>query len=142
MIVLDTNVLSELVKPSPDSNVIQWVSQRPVAALFTSTITQAEILYGVSLLPDGDRKKQLQKAVVRLFDELFHERVLPFDGDAAMAYARIAVSRRQSGRPISQFDAQIAAIARSRESQLATRNGMDFEGCGIVVINPWLEQTG
>ncbi len=141
MIILDTNVLSELVKPSPDPNVVHWIGQKPVASLFTSTITQAEILYGVTLMPDGDRKTLLLKAVFRMFDELFAGRLLPFDAEAAMNYALIASDRRRAGRPISQFDAQIAAIARSREGRLATRNVSDFEGCGIVVVNPWVEQS-
>lgn len=141
MIILDTNVLSELVKPSPDPNVVHWIGQKPVASLFTSTITQAEILYGVTLMPDGDRKTLLLEAVFRMFDELFAGRLLPFDAEAAMNYALIASDRSRAGRPISQFDAQIAAIARSREGRLATRNVSDFEGCGIVVINPWVEQS-
>ena len=141
MTILDTNVLSELVKPAPDPNVVHWIGQKPVASLFTSTITQAEILYGVTLMPDGDRKTLLLKAVFRMFDELFAGRLLPFDAEAAMNYALIASDRRRAGRPISQFDAQIAAIARSREGRLATRNVSDFEGCGIVVVNPWVEQS-
>ena len=138
MIILDTNVLSELIKPAPDPNVVHWIGQKPVASLFTSTITQAEIFYGVALMPDSDRKKLLQETVSRMFDELFAGRVLPFDAEAAFNYACIASDRRQTGRPISQFDAQIAAIVRSREGKLATRNAADFEGCGIAVINPWV----
>ena len=139
MIILDTNVLSELIKPAPDPNVVHWIGQKPVASLFTSTITQAEIFYGVDLMPESDRKKLLQATVTKMFNELFAGRVLPFDTEAAINYARIASDRRRSGRPISQFDAQITAITRSREARLATRNVSDFEGCGIKVINPWVE---
>ena len=141
MIILDTNVLSELIKPAPDPNVVQWISQKHAASLFTSTITQAEILYGAALMPDSNRKDLLLKAASRLFDELFAGRVLSFDAEAAFSYAWIASNRRSAGRPISQFDAQIAAITRSREGRLATRNVSDFEGCGIVVINPWVEHS-
>jgi len=140
MIILDTNVLSELIKPAPDQNVVHWIGLKPVASLFTSTITKAEIFYGVALMPDNDRKKLLQATVTKMFDELFAGRVLPFDNEAAINYARIASDRRRTGRPISQFDAQIAAITRSREAKLATRNVSDFEGCGIAVINPWVER--
>ena len=141
MTILDTNVLSELVKPAPDPNVVNWIGQKPVASLFTSTITQAEIFYGVALIPDSDRKKLLLETVTKMFAELFAGRTLPFDTEAAINYARIASDRRRTGRPISQFDAQIAAITRSREAKLATRNVSDFEGCGIAVINPWVERA-
>jgi predicted nucleic acid-binding protein len=137
MIVLDTNVLSELMRPAPDGRVTGWVAARPAVSLFTTTITQAEILYGVALLPDGRRKQSLSEAVQGLFDEDFAGRVLPFDGAAAHAYAVVAAMRRQAGQPIAQLDAQIAAICRSRGAALATRNTDDFAGCGVDVVNPW-----
>jgi predicted nucleic acid-binding protein len=137
MIVLDTNVLSELLRLAPDASVVRWVSAQAVESLFTTTVTQAEMLYGVQLLPSGRRKQQLEEAVGLLFDEDFAGRVLSFDGDAAVAYGRIAAERKRNGRPIPQFDAQIAAIAKSRGGQLATRNVDDFEACGLRVINPW-----
>ena len=103
----------------------------------TTTVTQAEILYGVRLLPSAKRPSRLEAAVGDMFTTDFAGRVLPFDQAAAQAYAEIAVARRRAGRPISQFDAQIAAIARSRDAGVATRNIADFEGCGIGVVDPW-----
>lgn len=137
MIVLDTNVVSEIMRPEPDLAVAAWISARPASSLFTTTVTQAEILYGVRLLPSARRRSRLEAAVDDMFRTDFAGRVLPFDQAAAHAYAEIAVARRRAGRPISQFDAQIAAIARSRDAGVATRNIADFEGCGIAVIDPW-----
>jgi len=139
MIVLDTNVLSELLRPAPEARVLAWLDAQPPASLFTSAVTQGEILYGIRLLPDGQRRKKLWDAAVAIFNEDFAGRVLSFDGDAAGVYAEIGASRRAVGRPISQFDATIAAITRSRGASLATRNAKDFEGCGIDVVNPWAE---
>lgn len=137
MIVLDTNVLSELMKREPDRSIVAWISARPATSLFTTTITQAEILYGIELLPTARRRSRLEEAVKEVFTVDFAGRVLPFDQTAAHAYAQIAAARRRAGRPITQFDAQIAAIARSRGASVATRNIGDFERCGINVIDPW-----
>ncbi len=137
MIVLDTNILSELMKPEPESKVLYWFQRQVSASLFTTTISQAEILYGVALLPEGKRRAELEKAVEGLFEEDFFERLLSFDKVAAQCYATIVVGRRQMGRPISQSDAQIAAIAHSRGAAIATRNDLDFTDCHIEVINPW-----
>ena len=137
MNLLDTNVLSELMKAKPSESVVAWVRSQPVSSLFISTITQAEILYGLTMLPDGSRRKGLQNAASSMFDEDFHERILSFDSLATIEYADIASARRISGQPISQFDAQIAAIARSRRARIVTRNDSDFSNCGIDVMNPW-----
>ena len=137
MIVLDTNVLSELMRPEPSPTVIAWIEARATTSLFTTTITQAEILYGIRLLPSGKRRSEIEEAACEMFRMDFAGRVLPFDQDAAQAYAKIASSRRQAGRPITQFDAQIAAIALSRDGAVATRNIADFEGCGPDLIDPW-----
>lgn len=137
MIVLDTNVLSELMRPAPEVTVTNWVATHSAASLFTTTITQAEILHGVLLLPRGRRRDAIEAAADAMFEEDFAGRTLPFSRQAAHAYAEIAVARRQSGRPISQFDAQIAAIASSTGAGVATRNVADFEGCGIKVSDPW-----
>lgn len=137
MIVLDTNVLSELMKPRPDANVMRWVAAQPTSGLYTSTITQAEILHGVLLLAPGRRRDAIDAAARAMFDEDFAGRILPFGSRAACAYAEIAVARRQLGRPIAQFDAQIAAIAKAAEARLATRNVADFTGCGVTVLDPW-----
>lgn len=137
MIVLDTNVVSELMKSEPAVAVADWIARQPATSLYTTSVTQAEILNGIMLLPSGKRRTALEAAAEAMFQEDFGGRVLPFGGDAARAYAQIAVQRRRAGRPISQFDAQIAAIARSARAAIATRNVGDYEGCGIAVLNPW-----
>jgi predicted nucleic acid-binding protein len=137
MIVLDTNVLSETLRPIPDPQVMAWLAAQPRAALFTTAVTEAEILYGLGLLPEGTRKEALSIAIKAIFDEDFVSTLLSFDSDAADQYAQIAVTRRNGGRPISQFDAMIAAITRSRGATLATRNVKDFVDCGIPIIDPW-----
>jgi toxin FitB len=137
VIVLDTNVLSELMRPSPSTAVARWVAAQPSSSLFTTTITQAEILYGVALLPRGRRREALEGAVGAMFEEEFAERVLPFDAAAAHAFASIAAERRRAGKNIAQLDAQIAAIAHSRDAAIATRNVKDFEACGIELFDPW-----
>lgn len=137
MILLDTNVLSELMKPTPDPGVVGWIAVRPAATLYTTSITQAEILHGVILLPAGKRRNAFDAAAEAMFRDDFPGRILAFGSDAAPLYAQIAVARRKAGRPISHFDAQIAAIARSTGAILATRNVADFEGCGVKLANPW-----
>ncbi len=137
MIVLDTNVVSELMKAAPAANVSDWVAAQPASSLYTTAITQAEILHGILLLPDGKRRRGIEAAARAMFAEEFEGRILGFGGDAAMLYARIAVDRQRAGRPISSFDAQIAAIARSVDALVATRNVADFAGCHIEVVNPW-----
>jgi toxin FitB len=137
VIVLDTNVLSELLVREPAERVVAWVEQQPVESLFVTTVTQAEMLFGLALLPAGRRRDRLRHALDGMFAEDFADRLLPFDDVAAQAFADIAAARRRSGRPISQFDAQIAAICRSRGADLATRNTDDFVDCGIRVIDPW-----
>ncbi len=137
MIVLDTNVLSEVLRPEPEARVLAWLDKQPANSVFTTAITQGEILYGIRLLADGQRRRKLWDAATAIFDEDFSGRVLSFDSEAAGHYADIGASRRSAGRPISQFDATIAAITRSHGATLATRNAMDFEGCGIEVVNPW-----
>lgn len=135
--LLDTNVLSELLRAEPDGQVLRWFSHQHADALFVSAITQAEMLYGAALLPRGRRRSQLEQALQAMFDEEFARRVLPFDGQAAVAYAALVATRRSAGTPISQFDAQIAAIALTHRATLVTRNVSDFSGCGLTVISPW-----
>lgn len=139
MIVLDTNVLSEAMSASPDPGVSRWLGQQGNSQLFTTSISLAEVLQGIELLPSGKRKAGLLAAADTLFSTLFSGRVLPFHEAAARAFAPIASRRRAQGRPISLFDAQIAAIARAHGAALATRNTSDFEGCGVTLINPWNE---
>lgn len=140
MIVLDTNVLSELLRPVPDRQVLDWASRHAAGTFCITAITQAELLYGLALLPKSRRKAQLTTAVQDLIEQDFAGRILPFDEQAAIRYAEIASRRRTGGRPISQFDAQIAAIACSNGASLATRNTKDFADCGVPLIDPWTEK--
>ncbi len=137
MIVLDTNVISELMRDAPRSSVLAWLDDQPSVRLFVTTITEAEVHLGIALLPAGKRRDGIAEAAGRVFGVFFHGRILPFDSEAAHAYAVIAARRRADGRPISQFDCQIASIAHCRGAALATRNTRDFEGSGIDLINPW-----
>jgi hypothetical protein len=137
MIVLDTNVVSELMRPEPSPRVLRWLAKVPSRELFTTAITQAEVLYGIELLPKGKRRISLESAAKGMFEEDFADRILPFDADAARVFPQIAAARQAAGRPVTQFDAQIAAIARSRGAAIATRNTADFEGVGVTVLNPW-----
>jgi hypothetical protein len=139
MIVLDTNVLSEALKPSPSGIVLRWLAAQEPSAVFITTITQAEVLYGIEVLPAGKRRTRLAAIIEKLLSEEFDDRILSFDEDAARVFAKIVHGREAAGRPISQFDAMIAAIARSRGAAVATRNASDFEHCGIRVINPWTQ---
>ena len=136
-ILVDTNVLSEILRSTPDPKVLGWFSAQREDQLFVSAVTQAEMLLGACLLPQGRRRQRLEEALRGLFDTDFGSRVLPFDGDAVGHYVDIVASRRRAGRPISQFDAQIAAITRCRGLSVATRNVRDFEGCGLRVVDPW-----
>ena len=137
MIVLDTNVLSEALRRHPADSVSRWMKAQPATTLFTTTICEAEIFYGLALMPAGHRRTQLAQAVSAIFEEDFAQRILPFDSAAARAFAAIAARRRRLGRPISEFDAQMAAIAHSRGAAIATRNVDDFADCDIRVISPW-----
>jgi predicted nucleic acid-binding protein len=137
MIVLDTNVLSEVLRAVPESSVMDWLTIQPRVSLFTTAVTRGEILYGIRLLPDGKRRRGLWEAAKAIFDEDFAGQVLSFDNDAADMYADISASRRSAGKPISQFDAMIVAMTRSRGAGLATRNVKDFEDCGVELVNPW-----
>jgi toxin FitB len=137
MIILDTNVLSEVMRPRPSPAVLRWLEGQRALELFTTTVSQAEILYGVELLPKGKRRNALRAAAESMFEEDFGGRILPFDSDAARAFAVVVAARRDIGRPISDFDAEIASIARSRVAAVATRDTNDFANCGIKVLNPW-----
>ena len=139
MIVLDTNVVSELMKPEPSAVVLAWVGSRDGLELHTTSVTQAEIFDGVLQLPAGRRRRTIEAAAEAMFKEDFAGRILSFDSRAACPYADLVAERRRRGRPISQFDAQIAAISRAASATLATRNLKDFEYCGIQVFNPWAE---
>jgi hypothetical protein len=125
------------MRREPDPKVMAWLKDQPMAEVFTTTLTQAEIVYGLALLPEGRRRDDLLAAARPMFDVDLAGRVLPFDTDAALVYPEIAAGRKQAAKQISQIDAQIAAIVRSRGARLATRNVRDFAECGITVVNPW-----
>ena len=135
--LLDTNVVSELIRKSPDPAVAGWASGHPVEDLFFSAVSEAELRYGVAILPVGRRRDTLVFEIDAMLRDAFEERVLPFDSDAARAYGHIAAGRRSAGRPVSPADCQIAAIAASRRMTVATRNVRDFEGMGIEIVDPW-----
>lgn len=137
MIVLDTNVLSELTRPAPNANVMAWMEAQAAETLFTTAISRGEMLYGAHILPPSRRRDTLLAAVRAIFSEDMAGRVLPYDEAAADAYAEISARRRTVGRPSSQPDLMIAGIARAVEAALATRNTKDFEDCGIGLIDPW-----
>jgi len=138
VIILDTNVLSELTRVSPDQNVISWLDGLDANDVGTTAVTAAELLYGVARLPAGARKTELTGAVAGLIEEDLEGRVLPFDVAAASHYAIVVSDREKAGRPIAIADAQIAAICRNLRATLATRNTKDFSGTGVDLVNPWL----
>jgi toxin FitB len=137
MILLDTNVISELMRPAPSARVLDWVNQQPGPEIYTSTITEMEIFFGIEILPKGKRRDDLLSAAESVFTHEFADRVFSFDGNAARISAQIAAHRRILGRPMNHADAQIAAIAQEHEARLATRNVDDFRDCGIEIVDPW-----
>lgn len=137
MIVLDTNVLSELMKPQCSEAVEGWIKAQSRSSLFTTTITQAEVLYGIAILPKGSRKQRLYEISAALFQEDFADRILSFNQNAAKQFAAISSYRRSKGNSIAQFDAQIAAICLAYQATIATRNVKDFTDCQLDIINPW-----
>jgi len=139
VIILDTNVVSELMRPAYASAIFHSLSKYSAAELHSTSVTLAEILYGIELLPAGKRKSELLAGSERLFKVVLVGHILPFDEQAAEAFSHIAAGRRSRGRPITELDAQIAAIASVHDATLATRNVADFEGCGIRVLNPWVD---
>lgn len=142
MIILDTNVVSELLRTAPAPAVEAWLAGQDGARLYLTTISEAELRYGVAIIADGGRQAMLSEAVGAVLREDFRGRILPFDSVAAGEYASIGAARKAAGRPISQFDCQIAAIARSHGAAVATRNIGDFQGCRVELIDPWHQQQG
>ena len=137
VVLLDTNVVSELMRKAPDPAVEAWASAHHLEDLFFSTVGEAELRYGAAILPIGRRRETLVSDIERMLRDAFERRVLPFDSDAARAYADIAAMRRSTGHPIAPIDCQIAAIARSRDMTVATRNVRDFKDIDIEIVNPW-----
>jgi len=137
MIVLDTNVVSELMRSAPDELVVEWVDRQPAEEVHLTAISVAELLYGVGRLPEGQRKAKLARSIEAMLSDDFDHRILAFDETAAAHYADIVVHRERIGRPISSADAQIAATCRSHGAVLATRNSGDFTETGIKISDPW-----
>jgi toxin FitB len=135
--ILDTNVISEILRPEPNRSVVSWFESQPRDQLFTTAITQAEILYGIALLPNGNRREKLSEVAHLIFEQDLEGHILAFGTDAAVHFADLVAARKVAGRPISQFDAMIASIARLHGASVATRNTLDFDSCGIDVNNPW-----
>ena len=137
MIVLDTNVVSELVRPTPERAVLIWLDRQPRHRLAITAVTAAELLCGVARLPVGNRRARLGEEIGAVVQDDFADRVLPFDLAAAEHFAELVADREQAGRVIPRADAQIAAICRSTGARLATRNVKDFADTGVEVVNPW-----
>lgn len=141
MIILDTNVISELIRAAPDPGVRAWVNSIPSTQIATTAITAAELYYGVARLPEGQRRQQLAVAVSALLNDVLRGRIAPFDERAARRYADVIAGRERAGRPIEVLDGQIAVICRELGAVLATRNIKDFEETGVELIDPWQAAT-
>ena len=137
MLVLDTNMLSEIMRPEPEGKVADWIVRQPSEELFTAAVCQAEILSGLAVMPGGRRRADLEEAARAMFADDFDGRILPYDTQAAAAFAEIFAARRKAGRPSGTIDLMLAAIARVRGASVVTRNLADFEGVGVAIINPW-----
>ncbi len=137
MLVLDTNMLSAMMSADPVRKVADWLLDQPSEDLFTAAVCQAEILSGISILLNGRRRAGLEEAVRAMFADDFDGRILPFDAEAAVAYAEVFAARRKAGRPAGTVDLMLAAVARVRGVSVVTRNVADFEGVGLTIINPW-----
>lgn len=136
MIVLDTNVVSEAMKPEPDAAVRAWLNEQAAETLYLSSVTLAELLFGIRALPAGKRKKLLDRALTELL-ALFKDRILPFDTDAARHYADLAMTAKNAGRGFPTPDGYIAAVAASRGFIVVSRDTSPFDAAGVKVINPW-----
>lgn len=137
MILIDTNIVSEMMKSAPDAKVIQWIDQQDTLQLYIATITIAEIAYGLHVLPAGSRRQLLETAFEKAIIGAFQQRIVPFDETAAYLYGKIMARRKQIGRPMSIPDGQIAAIAQAQNFSVATRNVADFKDCDLPIINPF-----
>lgn len=137
MIVVDTNVISEVMRPQPSLQVLNWLNTQDSNQLFITTVTLAEISYGLRVLPEGQRRWHLHSRFEQFIAQAFEERVLDFTASAARAYAEIMGHRKEAGHPMSQPDGQIASIAHVHGFAVATRNIKDFEDCGLELINPF-----
>lgn len=139
--LLDTNIVSEAFRPQRNLEVEGWFERTPRNRIFVSSVTKAELLFGLAIMPQGRRQLELSEAMYKFLSHELRTEVLPFGTREAELFAEIGSHRRAKGRPISQFDAQIAAIARSHDFAIVTRNTRDFEHCGVELINPWDNQA-
>jgi toxin FitB len=137
MIIVDTNVVAEVMKPSPVPVVVSWLNDQEASTLFLTTITLGEIGFGLRVMPQGKRRRQMEQGFERVITEAFIGRILVFDEAAARLYAEVMGRRREIGRPLSVLDAQIASIARANGCAVSTRNVRDFEECGVEILNPF-----
>ena len=137
MILVDTNIISEMMKPEPAVKVINWIDQQEVIQLYISTVSIAEISYGINALPDGNRRILLEDSFNKVLRDAFEYRIISFDEVAAHFYGKIMGRRKVIGKPLSILDGQIAAIARANNLAVATRNIRDFSDCGLDLINPF-----
>lgn len=137
MILLDTNVLSALMRRKNDPVVVAWLDGQPPESIWTTAITVFEIRFGIEILASGGRRRSLENAFAQALEKDFDGRVLPFDQSAAQAAGAIAAERRRAGRTVEIRDVQIAGIAAARKATLATRNTRHFEGIGVNLVNPW-----
>jgi predicted nucleic acid-binding protein len=137
MFILDTNVISAVMASQPVPEVAAWIAARPEEQLFTTTVCQAEILAGVEIMPEGRRRRGLVAAAKAIFTSAFDGRILPFDEKSAEFYAEIFAARKRAGKPTAVTDLMIAAIARTQDASMVTRDIGGFEDCGLTLINPW-----
>ena len=137
MILLDTNVISALMRREADAGVVTWLDAQPPESIWTTAVTVFEIKFGLEIMVSGRRRRQLEDAFEAMLEEDFEGRVIPFDEVAARAAARLAAERRRGGRPVEIRDVQIAGIAVARKATIATRNLRHFEGLGPALIDPW-----
>ena len=140
MIILDTNVLSALMRKVPDAQVVAWLDRQPAESIWITSVTLFEARFGLALLPDGKRRAALVSEFARLLDEDLENRVLDFDAGAAVEAAELAARRQKAGRPVDIRDTQIAGIALARRAALATRNARHFADLEIKVIDPWRDR--
>lgn len=137
MILVDTNIISEMMKAAPATKVINWMDQQEVIQLYVSTVTIAEISYGINALPEGNRRILLEDSFNKVLRDAFEHRILTLDETSAHFYGKIMARRKELGKPLSVLDGQIAAIARANNLAVATRNSRDFSDCGLHLINPF-----
>ena len=142
MIVLDTNVGSEMMRPAPDPSVLNWLNTQVAEELWLNSVVVSELLFSIARLPAGARKRQLAETFAAMLEQDFAGRILPFDLEAAVIYAELAAGGEAKGRPVDMADAQIAAICLAQGAMLATRNLKHFEGLGLVLVNPWSVALG